>query len=294
MSVYIVRSNTMRLAEVTAGAVDTLFINERFEDRSLPLGTYEHCTFANVSFKGTTLTESTFTACVFESCYFRRTTFDRCRFPASRFIDCDFVRPRISLSDFSYSRFTRCAPEYREFHASLPGEANLKADLASNVATQCEIIGQPVEARLFRITAREAREDDLWAAVIHENEYYKTHYDIPARIAAAWRLGLSRLNRWLWGYGERARILIQNLVLLTAALFPLLFALSSSDVQHNSKGLDYWGYLLLSGASLVNSAGVTGYTVTGVARVWVISETAVGFLVLGLYLTYLLRWISRR
>ena len=237
MSVYAVRSHTRRLAELSGGAVDTVFINERFEDTELPVGTYEQCTFANVSFKGTTFSESTFTGCVFEACYFRRTKFEQCRFPATRFIDCEFIRPMISLSDFSYSRFTRCAPPYRELNASLPGEANLKADLAANLATECEFIGQSAEARQFRITARKARERDLWSAVTHENEYYKTHYDAIARVFAAGRLSLSRLNRWLWGYGEQAAVLARNLLLITVVLFPLLFFLAGSDIQRNAQSV---------------------------------------------------------
>jgi hypothetical protein len=294
MSVYVVRSETGRLPELTGGATDTLFVNERFDAETLPSGTYEHCTFANISFKDATFEDTAFIACVFESCYFRGTVLARCRFPASRFIDCEFIKPTIKVSDFSYARFIRCAPPFRELSVCLPGPANLRAELTANLAIECEFIGQTGDARHFRIAARKARERDLRGAAFHESEYYKTHYDAFGRLAAAQRLVLSRLNRTLWGYGERATVLLRNLALLVVLVFPVLFLLAGADVARGPAAASYWDCLLLSIASLVNASGVTGLTVTGIARVWILAETGVGLVVLGLYVSYLLHWIARR
>ena len=294
MSVYETRTHEGDLAHVPGDTADTLFINERFEDQELQTAHYAQCTFANVSFKGSRLADSTFTACVFERCYFRKTRVDNCRFPATRFIECEFVKPTMVGCDFSHARFSRCAPPFRELQTCLPGPSNLKADLANNLATECEAIGQPREARLFRITARKAREEDLWAAVRHENDYYRRHYDTLDRLVAGWHLIQSRVNGALWGYGERAQVLLRNLAIAALGVFPIIFLLTGSDIRSGVTNVNYWDCLLLSVASLFNSPSVTGLTMTGWARVWVLGETAVGFVILGLYVAYLLRWITRR
>lgn len=147
MSVYLIRSATETLTPHLDGAEDRLFVNQRFDDQTLPEGLYVRCTFANVSFLRATLERVRFSACVFEACYFRGTTFNACRFSGTRFINCDFVKPNILSCDFSYARFSGCFPPADEIEASLSAQHNMREALTSNLASEAEKAGNGNEAR---------------------------------------------------------------------------------------------------------------------------------------------------
>lgn len=86
MSVYEKRSARSQLDDSLTGVVvDTLFIDQRFDNGVLTGGRFQNCTFANISFKQATLTDCHFSNCVFEGCYFRDTAFTDCHFHLSSY-----------------------------------------------------------------------------------------------------------------------------------------------------------------------------------------------------------------
>lgn len=293
MSVYAERAGSGKLP--ASGSVsDTLFIDQRFEREQLEGVTFEQCTFANVSFKETTIKDCRFFACVFERCYFRRSTLENCRFPASRFLSCEFIRPALRDCEFGHTRFERCYPPYEELRAHLPGEDNLRATLTANLANEAESLGDRREARAYRLESLRAGQRDLGAAARGATSWYREHYDTLGRINAAWQLALNWVNGALWGYGERAHRLLVNLFVAAAVIWPILYLLTGDHVRAGGQRAGYPDALALSVGSLLNSPGASGVSYDGVARVLVLAETAVGFVVLGLFVTYLLRWITRR
>jgi Pentapeptide repeats (9 copies) len=296
MSVYLIRANSGELTSELTGAKDCLFINQRFDTQTLPEGLYVHCTFANMSFLRTRLERVRFSACVFEACYFRETTFDACVFSGTRFIDCEFVKPNLLSCDFRYARFSGCFPPSDEIESSLPPEHNMRAALTSNLATEADTAGDGNEARKYALRAIEARERHLLAAVVPKTDYYRSHFPTSLdRLAALWRYLLSRLNGVLWGYGERGWPLLRSLVVITFIAFPVLFLLSRNSIengqgQHPGFGSCVW----LSMGSIVSNSGVTGLTATGFARAFVLTEAGIGLLLLGLFVTYVFQYVSRR
>jgi hypothetical protein len=295
LSVYALRKHAASLDECRDGAEDTLFINERFDGQGLTDATFKHCTFANVSFKRATLKGCRFTDCVFEGCYLRETTIDGCSFPASRFIDCIVARPQVRVSDFRYTRFRRTVLPFGELHSNLPSEHNLREELSANLALEAERLGDGRAARLYRLEAIKAYEENLKAGAKWESTYYRTHFPGMERVLAAGRWALSRGNGILWGHGERGRVLLLNLVLVAFVIGPvLLWFFAEDDLTQDGGPLSVSEYLLLSSASVLNQSDATGVDASGWGQALVLGESAFGLLVLGLFVAYVYRWILRR
>ena len=203
---------------------DKTFAGTRLDEKTITGidgAKFAHCTFLNIGFKEVTLKECNFEDCVFVGCYFRKATWHRCRFQACRFIDCQFTGLQIVGSLFFYSRFSDCFIPYNRIKSSLPGEANLKRELAHNLATEAAKLGFSEEASKFRWCEIEAHEQHLRGALWHEEPWYETHYPgVLDRLGAGLRLVSSRLHRQLWGYGEKGRVLLRNLVVLVLIIFP--------------------------------------------------------------------------
>jgi hypothetical protein len=296
MSVYATRAGKETLSAELNGADDRLFIDQRFDGRTLHEGTYLNCTFANVSFLRSRLERARFTACVFEACYFRETTLKECTFSASRFIDCEFVKPNIVACDFRNARFKGCYPPFGRLQECLPGEPNLRATLTSNLAFAAESAGDTVEARKYLLESMRANEEHLLAAFRARTDYYRSHFPSSLdRILALVSFGWSRANGFIWGHGERGAALLRTVLIVVFIVWPALLWLArqgiSDPVGHQANiGDIFW----LSAASLIGNSAVTGLNVVGVARVVVLAEQAVGLLLFGLFVTYVYRYVTRR
>lgn len=296
MSVYLIRGSSDTLTPDLGGAEDCLFVNQRFDDQTLPEGLYVRCTFANVSFLRATLDRVRFSACVFEDCYFRETTLNTCRFSGTRFIDCDFVKPTILGCDFSYARFRGCFPPKEEIEASLPAEHNMREALTSNLASEAEKAGNQTEARKYRLAAIRAGEQHLLAGARARTQYYRDHFPNSLdRIGALSRYLLSRLNGYLWGYGERGWPLLRSVIAVALVIWPILFQLARRSIENGSGHRPSYGDCIwLSVASILGNSGAAGFATTGFARALVLTEGAIGLVSLGLFVTYLFRYVTRR
>lgn len=67
-------------------------------------------------------------------------------------------------------------------------------------------------------------------------------------------------------------------------------SIEKSAGRHASYGDCVW----LSVGSTLGNSGATGLTTTGFARALVLSEGAIGLLVLGVFVTYVFRYVTRR
>jgi hypothetical protein len=294
MSVYLDRANRATLMRGMADANDTLFANQRFDGDQLIGVRFSQCTFANVSFKDATLRDCHFSGCVFEGCYFRATAIRETHFPASRFIDCEFVKPVISDSGFGYSRFLRSVIPYQSLDGSLPGQANVCRDLTASLSVEAGALGRDRDAREYRLKSIEMKELALWRGFTWADQYSEDHYPTDLqRLAALVRFLLSKANGAVWGYGESIGRLLFNLVLVAGLIWPLLLLLARGHL-HKPGGASVGDCWALSFASVLNSSSTAGTSATGVALGLVLTETAIGLVLFGLFVVYVFRSITRR
>jgi hypothetical protein len=266
---------------------------ERLDGVEIKLGMFAHCTFANVSFKGCTIADSRFMDCTFISCYFRKAEIRNSKFDGCKFVDCDFPKVRVQGTTFMYPKFKDCFIAFDEMRPNLPPEPELRSLVASELAREAYALGYPRDARLFRLQALRANETHLWRAFRASSSYYKDHYDVFGRIGAGAKWFASQVNRLIWGNGERGFTLLANFLLLTLAVYPLLFYFLGSvrDVSGKTTTADY---LLLSVDSATNFSQLSNVALgSTAARVIAASEVIVGLVAFGLFITILFRRITR-
>jgi hypothetical protein len=257
---------------------------------------FEHCTFANVSFKDAELISCTFENCAFIDCYFRRTILDSSRFLGSKFITCDFPKPSFRQCSFVYVDFRDCYVPYDEFESSLPLEPNLRRLLAENLARESEAAGASSDARRYRLLSYRAYERYLWYGLLGSDAWSRAHFpSLPERTIAGLRLIGRWINRLVWGYGERGVVLTRNAILLGFGLFPLVFYLVRHELTQTGGRVGVASYFFLSVDNLLNRTGFSGVDpTTSLTRFLVGLEVFAGLIFIGLAVTLLFRWITRR
>jgi hypothetical protein len=113
-------------------------------------------------------------------------------------------------------------------------------------------------------------------------------------LLAAARWTRSKLNGFLWGYGERAWILIRNLGVLSLVVFPLLYLALRGQIVSSDGPVGLMDSLVLSFASML-SVSSPSVVPSGTGVQWlVLLEAATGLVAIGLLIALLLKWIVRR
>jgi len=292
-SAYLLSRPVTRLTEPWSHQ-DVVFAADRLDGVTIELGIFGHCAFANISFKGAELRDCHFIDCIFVGCYFRKTLISGCKFDGCRFIDCDFPKTRVQRSSFAFPRFSGCFISFEEMRPNLPSEPGLRVIAANELAREAQAAGETNDARLYRIAALRAHEKHLWAGFRASTSWYKERYDVLARLrsGAAWLA--SQVNRLVWGNGERGVVLLGNFLLLTFAVFPLVFYLLRDNLSTPRGSLTAADYLLLSIDNMTARSGFSGISLLSTStRAATAFEVAMGLVAMGLFVTILFRRITR-
>jgi hypothetical protein len=178
----------------------------------------------------------------------------------------------------------------------LPQEPNLREELTRNLAIQAGLLGLREEARAFRLSQIAAHEEDLRAAMTGATPWYREHYDAWRRVGAAIRFGVSVANRILWGYGERAVVLLRNTFLLAFVIFPLLFLVMPGGLVTKSGGDINYGEALKYSLKNFLPTGIDSDLVAQsvAARTASGIEAFIAVVAIALFASYLFRWIIDR
>jgi len=274
---------------------DKIYANQRLDEHAMADGYFAHCAFVNVSFKRTTMERNRFVDCLFINSYFRRTTVAGCTFTGCRFMNCDFPKISLSGSRFQYCRFQGCYITYSQLKLNMPSEPNLREEITHNLSVETEKMGFYAESAAFRWDEILCHEENLSLAMRGATEWYREHYDLPSRIKSGFKLASSKLNRHLWGYGERVWILIRNLLILSFFAFPISFLFVRGGFSKRSgeivEFLDLIGYSLTRIFPISVASDIS--PVTPLASSLAALESIVGVIAFGLLVSYLFRWILR-
>jgi hypothetical protein len=125
---------------------------------------------------------------------------------------------------------------------------------------------------------------------------YKEHFDGFARVRALAQLSLSLANRWLWGYGERALVLVRNLLLLGVIVFPLMFWVSREGLLHATRSeITIWDALYFSLQNILPTGIQSEVTAVGTfVRICAGIEAFFGVVAVALFASYVFRWSLHR
>ena len=275
---------------------DLAFGAQRHDGQTLPDADYKHCTFSNNSFLKTRVQNGIFLDCIFIGCYFRRAELQNVRFMGCRFIDCNFSHISLKSCDFRYSVFYGCQLPFSEFVHCFPSEPNLREEITRNLSIESTNLGLAKEARNYRMAEIQAHEENLLSAVRGDSNWYREHYDSLKRIEALIQWVLSLMNRWLWGYGDRAWVLVRNLLFVSVILFPSLFYWLRDELDHVSHRAPGFMEIIHFSFENVMPAGVVSDVVAvgNAARVLAGIEALLGVVAVALFASYIFRWSLRR
>jgi hypothetical protein len=142
----------------------------------------------------------------------------------------------------------------------------------------------------------QAHEQHLKAAFQGSAQWYREHFDGFRRIQAYLEWILSLLNRWLWGYGERAMVLVRNLFVLSMAFFPILFFIFREQLSLPSgKVITFLDTLYFSLENVVPAGIVSEMVAIGpMARILAGLESLFGVVAVALFAAYVFRWSLHR
>lgn len=278
----------------------TLYAAELADDGTFERRRYRHCTFANVSFLKARLDNCEFVNCAFLDCYFRRTEMRSSVFTGCKFEDCFFGELDLEDCTFAFPQFRGCYIQYDEFRLQLPPDPGMRFRIADELGREAGSAGQLSDARRYRLDAAAAWEDHLKnIALASGGDYYKTHFDLGQRLDAVpawiWR----KINRFLWGYGERGWILARSFALVALLVYPLIFWVFLRSNVHrgatDAMPLRTIDYELFSLDNVLNRTGFSAVGATGTAARLVLgSEVLVGLLFIGLFIAVIFNWMRRR
>jgi hypothetical protein len=295
------RQDSLR-ANTTGRTSDVYFAGERFEGKIIEGAAYENCTFANVSLKDTELRRCQFKNCVFLRVYLRRTRLLTCELTACKFISCEFPGSVFDTCKLLYVAFERCYPELVGLTSSLPQQANLLYALTANLSREAESLGESEHARDFKLIALKAREQHLRAAWRNHGDWYKKHFVGLSRVRALWWLFSSRLEGFIWGYGEHIHYLLGNLLVAVFLVFPGAYFLVRAGFEliiptgtTPAAGVTFGSLVFHSMDTVLTGVGLTNLRpMSVIVRVLMFAEVVVGLIGAGLIVTYLFRTIVRR
>ncbi len=295
-SAYLIGRKRTAFNNAEGDQADILIAAERLDKQHLTGRRFHHCTFANVSFLDAVLQDCRFDDCAFLACYFRHTRIVNCTFVGAKFVGCEFPKPAVQSSDFRYAQFENCAVSFEEMEHCLPREPNLRENLSNCLAVTSEQLGFTSQARRYRLSAIQARDEHLWAAVLGKSEWYRDHYDLGRRIGAALSWLASKLNGLLWGHGERWAVLARNLGVAALVLFPIVLwtlrdGIQLADGRRPGVGQIVW----LSVTTTIPVDGINSLVAASpLARVVLTLEAFMGIVIAGLFVTLLVRRALRR
>lgn len=229
-------------------------------------------TFENVDFKQSIISE----------CYFRKCTFTNCDFTGALIRSTNMQGSEFSGCKFLYAAFTQTEIGIDPLSRNLPSEENLKQRLAQSLRMNYASLGH-YEGVNFAIRVElAATMEHLKKAAFSRESYYrnKDEYRGLGRLRYIAKFLTFWLLDKLWGNGEQpARMFIS----VPAILLFIAFLISFGSRQN-------LGAIILATVETFVIDGDPAAFAVG----WVITITLLRYVVLGLFVSSLVKRLSRR
>lgn len=277
--------------------VDLKFINEKIDKNISAITNLEihNSIFEDMGFKESSFSECNFSHNTFINCYFKKSKMWNVNFTGSRFIDCKFDGAEINHSDFVYCRFENCFIEYQAMVQNLPQEANLRERLCRNLSIESLNSGNDRDYKKYFYDMKTAGEKNNFETFrLHRSSYYqKKTFD--QRISSLLSFMSSKINKYIWGYGEnmiRLCMILLCIIFGFAGLFWAPFSIIKDGIG-NICDVSFKQTLFISIMNLcTTSAGY--YAGNEMTTVFFGAENILGILFFGLFVSVIVKNINRR
>lgn len=277
--------------------MDLKFINEKIDKKISCITKLEvhNSIFEDMGFKESTFSGCDFSHNTFINCYFKKSKMWNVDFTGSRFINCNFDGAEINHSHFIYCKFENCFIEYQTMVQNLPAEYNLREKLCRNLSMESLNSGNDRDYKKYFYDMKAAGEKNNFETFrLKQTAYYKQK-TFAERVEAFISFICSKMNKYIWGYGE-------NMVRLFFILICIIFGFAGLFVAPFSVLIDGVGdmcevsfgqAIFISIMNLcTTSAGY--YAGNGVTKVFFGIENILGILFFGLFVSVIVKNINRR
>lgn len=249
-------------------------------------------TFAKMGFREARFLNDDLRFNVFIDCYFKRARFEDVNLTGCIFINCNFDEITLMNTTFDYCKFEGCFIQYKYLIQTLSSRPNIRWELCKNMSLECLRLGHEDEYRKYYFEEKKASEQYYLKKFWHKGSetYYKKYNGID-QLSGLSNYIVSKLNKFLWGYGERLSRLIFNMILVII-MFALGYYFGIDIVTKNQQMT--WGtatYMSLSNFFTVSC----DYIPEGVIyKTLSVLEGGVGIVLMGFFVAALFRYINRR
>lgn len=284
------------LLEKRVEYINRKFVNEKIDKKIGEVTRLEihHSFFENLGFRETKITNCDFSHNIFMNCYFKKSQLWNVDFTGSKFIGCNFDGAKIEHCDFIYSDFSNCFITYDNMVNNLSNEYNLREKLCRNLAIESLNAGYDKEYKKYFYEMKKAGEKDNFETFrLNPNHYYKQK-KLQEKILAFIDFTFSKLNKFIWGYGENVRRLCLILVLIII-LYALIFHSNLSILINNGQivNVTFVQSIFISVMNFcTTSAGF--YAGNSLTEVLFMTENILGVIFFGLFVSVLIKNINRR
>lgn len=269
---------------------DTIFVDKEVENKS-----FVNHRFKDVGAKGVTFRNCDFSFSVHTRSYFRDSTFENCKFIGAWFYDSNLREAKLVQCDFSYSSFRGTLIDPLQIVANLPPHPNVKRQLLQALRVNAQSIGDTDAVKSYVREEMLAVEEHFRKARDRKESYYKRKYPgFRNWWYFRWQTIGEFLDRQIWGGGEypsRPMWFILVVLVLLALVLAWQNGLLSSKTT-----LDQVGPVMLKSfkATILVFLGITRDNEVSVH--WVIESSLVLFryVMIGLFISVLFRWFSKR
>lgn len=284
------------LLEMRKEYKDLRFINEKINKNMNPVQRFEihHSIFEDMGFRETKMANCDFSHNTFVNCYFKNTEFWNVDFTGSKFINCNFDGVKIQHCDFIYCVFTGCFIEYETMLNNLPNEYNLREKLCRNLSLESLNAGYDKDYKKYFYEMKKAGEINNFETFRLNPKHYYKQKTFSEKVIAFLQFCFSKINKFIWGYGENISKLFFMLIIIIV-LFAALFYSDLTSLEYNSVAteISILNALFISVMNLcTTSAGFyAGNTFT---EILFMIENVIGVVFLGLFVSVITKNINRR
>lgn len=276
---------------------DLLLFSDQQQDRIKITGsTITASSFIRLGMKEAIFKDCSFTQSNFEDSYFRKAKFKNVRFTGSSFRFCNFDKASFQACDFRYCNFYYCKLPREEIITCLPPEPNLRRDLARNLRTNYEMLGDKESADRFLDIEIKADEEELKAIFFSKTDYYKEHYNFIDQIHYGLKFLGSKGSGMIWGYGRRIHHLLFSYFVITCICSLIIYFRKINffvSSQSASRPLTFKESIYLGFSETVGASGLSVVPATFFGKFMLLLESFLGPLFLALLAVTLYRRIAR-
>jgi hypothetical protein len=270
----------MKMLKRTERTIET----DKYWDRDVSNKKLSDRVFERVSAKDIRFASVDFKYCVFDDCYLRSCAFDSCDFTGCRFVRTSFHGSTFTGCIFDYASFDRTLIDPDILDTCCPGWDNLKLRFARTLRMNYQGLGDSAAVNKAIIVELNATRSHLYKTWRSNESYYRNKYQGIRRLQQflAWS-GFVALD-FVWGNGESAVKLARTTIVLLA----LLAVLDTLSYRNPMLVADF-------AQALVDSPQVfLGTTQPGYPGLVIAGLTLIRYVVLGLFLSILIRRFARR